>query len=143
MMIITPSQHIHMQRRPTSLRPRIQPMMNHLTIQRSYHRSLEAKGPHEERSAGDIQYSAGKGFVQGAISEAVAFETGFGAEGGFEGVAEGDEGVFDGVVVVNYAISSSIPFSEGSSKGVNALAKSPLHLTLKLHPACFAHACSM
>ena len=77
---------------------------------------------------------------------AEAGEAGAGAQGGREGSAEGEEGVFGRVVVVDCGqalAAKTLEWTQSKGKGADVLAKSPLHRTRRLQPACFDHACSM
>ena len=100
-MIVTPPYHIHMQRHPGRHRPAAQPMMHHLAIQLPHHRPLEVKVADEERARGDIDDRTGKGFVERRVAVAEAGEAGAGTQGGLEGGAEREEGIFGRVVVVD------------------------------------------
>lgn len=77
-------------------------MFHHLRIQGAQHGRLKPEIAHEEGPRGYVYYGAGEGFVEGGVSVPEAGDTGAGAEGGGEGAAEGDEGVFGCVVVVNW-----------------------------------------
>ncbi len=102
MMIIIPPDTIHMQRHPRRHRPAAQPMMDHLTIQLPNHRPLEPKIPHKKGATRDVKNGTGECFVEGRVGVAEADEPGAGAQGGGEGGAEGEEGVFGCVVVVDW-----------------------------------------
>lgn len=52
-------------------------------------------------AVGDVDDGAGEGFVEGGVGVGEAGDACEGAEGGFEGVAEGEGDVFGGVVVVD------------------------------------------
>ena len=78
MMIIHPPNHIHMERDPRRHRPTAQPMMNHLAIQRSDHRSRKVEITNEERAGGYIDDGAGEGLVEGRIAVAETGEAGSG-----------------------------------------------------------------
>ena len=122
-------------------------MMHHLAAQRADHGTLEVEIADEERAGGDVEDGAREGFVEGGVGVAEAGEAGAGAEGGCEGGAEGEEGVFSCVVVVDccgfLSVKSYTVEELQAGKGRIILAKSPLHRTRRLHPACFAQACSM
>lgn len=67
-------------------------------------------------------------------------DTGTRAQRSFERVAEGEEGIFGGVVTIDY--------EKQSAKAIVVLIelvpmRSPLHRKRKLQPACFAQACNM
>lgn len=79
MMVITPPNHIYMQRHPRRHRPTAQSMMYHLTIQLSNHGSIKVKITHEERARGDVEDGAGESFVEGSVAVTEASETGAGA----------------------------------------------------------------
>ena len=100
-MIITPPNHIDMQRHPGRHCPAAQAMMYHLAIQLPDHRCLKVEVADKEGPRGDVDDGAGEGFVEGRVAVAEAGEAGAGPQGGGEGGAEGEEGVFGRVVVVD------------------------------------------
>ena len=101
MVIITPPNHVHMERDPRRHCPAAQPMMYHLAIQLPNHWSLEVENAHEEGARGYIDNGTGKSFIERRVAVAEAGEAGAGTQGGFKGGADGEEGVFGCVVVVN------------------------------------------
>ncbi|KAL9116308.1 MAG: hypothetical protein Q9187_007167, partial [Circinaria calcarea] len=76
--------------------------MDHLRIQRPNHGALEIKVADEEGPVGEVNDGGGEGFVERAGGIGEAFETGARAEGGGEGGAEGEEGVFGGVMIIDW-----------------------------------------
>lgn len=100
-MIITSPNYVHMQRHPSRHCPAAQPMMYHLSIQLAHHWTFEVEVADKEGARGDIDNGAGKRFVERRVAVAEAGEAGAGAQGGFEGGAEGEEGVLGCVVVVD------------------------------------------
>ena len=101
-MIIVPPQHIHVQRHARLHAPAAQAVVDHLRVQRAEHRAREAEVAVEERPVREVDDGAREGFVQGRVGAAEAVEAEACAEGGGEGGAEGEEGVFGGVVVVDW-----------------------------------------
>ena len=53
------------------------------------------------RAGGDVDDGAGEGFIEWAVGVGEAGDAGAGGEGAGEGCAKEEEGVFDGVVVVD------------------------------------------
>ena len=107
-MIITPSNHIHMQRHPGRHCPAAQPMMHHLAIQLPNHRSLEIKVPHKERPRRYIDDRARERLIERRVAMTEAGEAGTGPQGGGEGGPESEERVFGRVVVVDCTYVDSI-----------------------------------
>ena len=101
MVVITPPQYIHMQRHASRLAKALQSMMDHLCTQSTNLLILEAKFTDEEGTIGEVNYGAGKGFIEGRVAGAEAGKAGSRAEGRGEGAAEGQEGVFGSVMVVD------------------------------------------
>ena len=77
-------------------------MVYHLRVQRPDHGALEIKVADEEGPVGEVDDGGGEGFVKRAGGVGEAFEAGAGAESGGEGGAEGEEGVFGCVVVIDW-----------------------------------------
>ena len=75
--------------------------MHHLTIQLPDHRPLKVKITNEERARRDIDDCTGKSFVERRVAVAEAGEAGAGTQGGLEGGAEREEGIFGCVVVID------------------------------------------
>lgn len=75
--------------------------MNHLRVQVAHHGPLEAKVADEEGTRGDVEDSAGEGFVEGGIGVTEASEAGAWAESSGEGGAEGEKGIFGCMMVVD------------------------------------------
>lgn len=101
MMIVFPSQHIHMQRNARALRPTRKAMLHHLRIQRTHHRGRKIEVADEEWTGGDVEDGAREGFVEGCVGVAEAGDSGAGTQGGGESGTEREEGIFGGVMVVN------------------------------------------
>lgn len=76
-------------------------MVDHLAVQLPDHRALEVEFAYEERTGGDVDNRARKGFIEGCIAGAEADEAGAGTQSVTEGGAEGEEGVFGCVMVVD------------------------------------------
>lgn len=80
-------------------------MVDHLRIQRPDHRARETEIADEERAGGDVDDGAGEGFVERGVGVAEALKAFARAEGLRKGRAEGEEGIFCGVVVVDCGVS--------------------------------------
>lgn len=91
----------NMQRDIGRLRKALQTVGDHLGAQVTDLLALEAEVDHSPGTAGEIDDSPGQGLVEGRIAAAKAGERLAGAERFCEGGAEGEEGVFRRVVVVN------------------------------------------
>ena len=101
-MIVTPLKHINMQRDPRVLRPALQSVMDHLGAQLADLLAREVEAADEVGARGDVEDCAREGFVEGSIGGAEAGDAGAWTEGAVEGGAEGEEGVFCCVMVVDW-----------------------------------------
>lgn len=90
-----------MQCHPRRHSPTTQAMMDHLRIQRPNHRSCEIELADKEGPGGNVDDAPGKCFVEGCVGVTEALETCAGAEGLLECGAEGEEGVFGSMMVVD------------------------------------------
>ena len=106
MVVVTAADHVDMERDPGRHRPAAERVMDHLAVQLADRRALEVEAADEERAGGDVKDGAGEGLVEGRVAVAEAGEAGAGAEGRGEGGAEGEEGVFGRVVVVDWSVFS-------------------------------------
>ncbi|CAD6572487.1 MAG: hypothetical protein ASARMPREDX12_005245 [Alectoria sarmentosa] len=68
----------------------------------SNHWSIKIEIADEEGAGGYVEDGAGESFVEGCVAVAEAGEAGAGTQSGGEGGAEGEEGVFGCMVVVDY-----------------------------------------
>lgn len=97
----TPNVKGHLRR----LRKALQSMRDHLRAQVPDLLSLEAQVDDRPRPAGEVDYGPGKRFVEGCVAASEAGERLARAEGAGECCAEGEEGVFCCVVVVDWNLS--------------------------------------
>ena len=93
-----------MQRDIRSLRKALQTMRDHLGAEITDLLTTEAQVDHRPGATGEIDHGPREGFVEGGVAAAEAGDGGAGAEGVGECCAEGEEGVFCCVVVVNYPL---------------------------------------
>jgi hypothetical protein len=91
----------NMQRDIRSLCKALQTVGDHLGAKITNLLALEAEVNHSPGTRGEINDGPGEGFVEGGIAAAEAGEGLAGAEGFCERCAEGEEGIFRCVVVVN------------------------------------------
>lgn len=77
-------------------------MVHHLRAQITDFLILESKVPHEERPVGEVNGGTREGFIQRRFCVSETGQTGAVAEAFVEGSAEAEEGVFGGVVIVNW-----------------------------------------
>lgn len=105
-MIIHALQHIHMQGNPRLKRKALETMVDHLGAQVADFLAREFVGEvgDEVGAVGEVDDGAGEGLVKGRVGGAEAAQTGAGAQGGAECKAQGEEGVFGGVVVVDWVM---------------------------------------
>lgn len=101
MVIITISA-TNMQRHIRSLRKALQTVGDHLGAEITDLLALEAEVDHSPGTGGEIDDGPGEGFVEGGVAAAEAGEGLAGAEGFCESCAEGEEGIFRCVVVVDW-----------------------------------------
>jgi hypothetical protein len=102
-MIIIPSQAIHMNRKSGCLRKALQAMWNHLTAQISNLLPLQPQINDTEWTIRDIDYGAGKSFVERCVGISKACDADRYSKGCCEGAAEGNANVFCSVMVVDYS----------------------------------------
>ena len=91
-----------MQRNIRSMRKAMQPMRDHLGAEVADLLAAEAQVDHRPGATGEVDDGPREGFVEGGVAAAEAGDGGAGAEGVGECRAEGEEGVFCCVVVVDY-----------------------------------------
>ena len=102
MMVIIPIHTPNMQRDIRRLRKAMQPMRDHLGAEVADLLAAEAQVDHRPGATGEVDDGPREGFVEGGVAAAEAGDGGAGAEGVGECRAEGEEGVFCCVVVVDY-----------------------------------------
>jgi len=85
----------------SSLSETLQAVCDHLSTQVANLLALEAEVDHGPRTAGEINNGPGKSLIERRITTTEAGERLAGTEGFGECCAEGEEGIFCGVVVVN------------------------------------------
>lgn len=104
MMIILSPQHIHMQRNPRILRKRPQTVRDHFRRQVTDFFALETfvQVGNEEGAVGKVDDGAREGFIKGGVGAAEAGKARRCGEGGFEGGAKGEAGIFGCVVIIDY-----------------------------------------
>lgn len=91
----------NMQRDIRSMRKAMQPMRDHLGAEVADLLAAEAQVDHRPGATGEVDDGPREGFVERGVAAAEAGDGGAGAEGVGECCAEGKEGVFCRVVVVN------------------------------------------
>ena len=84
-----------------SLRETLQTVGDHLSAQVTNLLALEAEVNDCPGTAGEIDHGPGEGLVEGCVAAAEAGERLAGAEGLGECCAQGQEGIFGGVVVID------------------------------------------
>jgi len=106
MMIVLAPQAIDMQRQTRLLRKALQPVRQHLAAQIAELLARQAEVYDAEGPRGEVDDGAGQGFVERGVGGAEADKAergeGRGREGEVQAAAEGEEGVFGGVVVVDW-----------------------------------------
>jgi len=107
MVVIAPPQYVHMQRHACRLAEALQPMVDHLSTESADLLILETEFADEEGTIGKVNDGSGKGLIERGMAGAEASKASPRAESRGEGAAEGEEGVFGGVVVVDYEVGIS------------------------------------
>ena len=92
----------NMQSHIRSLRKALQAVRNHLGAQVANLLTTEAQVDNRPRSAREIDHGPGESLVEGSVAATETGERLPGAEGLCECGAEGEEGIFCGVVVVDW-----------------------------------------
>lgn len=77
-------------------------MVNHLRAQITNFFVLESEVPYEERPVREVNCDTRQRFIQWRFRVSKSGQAGAVAEAFVEGGAEGEEGVFGGVVIVNW-----------------------------------------
>ncbi len=88
-MVVVPFQHIYMQCHSCRLAKALQSMVDHLRAQLSDLLVFESEIADEEGAGGNVNYGAGKGFVEGCVGVAEARDPFSVAERFGEGGTEG------------------------------------------------------
>ena len=101
-MVVLAPEHVQVQGDAGRLAEALDAVRQHLGREGADALVGEAKVHDGKGAGGDVDDGAGEGFVQGRVRVREAAETGAGAERLRERGAEGEKGVFGGVVVVDW-----------------------------------------